>query len=123
MRGARRLGFVAAVAAGMGLPARAAGPCLLEARGFSRQRCVTAECLSCHDGSAAPIRTGHPVDVAYGASWLARRAALRAAPAPGLVLTDGRLTCATCHDGGSREPHHLASPPGAAGLCGGCHAK
>ncbi len=122
MRGTRGFGIAAAVAGAVCLQARADVPCLLKAPGFSRERCASAECLSCHDGTVAPSRShGHRVDVPYASSWLARRAALRAIPESGLVLASGRVTCATCHDGRSPGPHRLASPPGAQRLCDGCH--
>lgn len=109
------------------VPAAARGEelvCLLLDPGFDRSRCTSTICLSCHDGSAARLilRSGsHAVDVSYAAAWLDRRFDLSGSPPRELVLSAGRVTCATCHDGRSREPHRIALPADA--LCTGCHVR
>ncbi len=99
----------------------------------NRQQATTRSCLTCHDGSvegnsihaAPPGHIGanvHPVDVNY----LERSAFTeRFEPArrlhPALVLQDGKLTCATCHDGLSDQPHHTAITMNHSQLCLSCH--
>jgi predicted CXXCH cytochrome family protein len=52
-----------------------------------------------------------------GALRLRRPEALPAA----VVLTNGRVTCTTCHDGASDAPHHLARAGTFANVCVSCH--
>lgn len=102
-------------------PTRQEPACLLTSSGFERSTAGSAACLACHDGTAALFVSthAHPLESSYADAWLDHRAALRGIPVRELVLVGGRVTCVACHDGGSRQPHHVALPP--AELCVGCH--
>jgi len=93
-------------------------------------------CLGCHDGTVARealsvTRTGadvgpaggrgHPVDVPYPA-WNAR---FRPAAAldPRLVLSDGCVSCVTCHGGADASRKRLSVPNDRSALCLCCHLK
>ena len=93
-------------------------------------------CLGCHDGTVArealPVsRTGaelapvggrgHPVDVPYPV-WNAR---FRPAAAldPRLVLSDGCVSCVTCHGGADASKKRLSVPNDRSALCLCCHLK
>ena len=98
-------------------------PCKLLTPEFDRSSATRATCMVCHDGSAAPpiAEQGcHPVDVPYTRAWLAGSRALNGIIPAALVLSSGRVTCATCHDGASPYPHRTAVD--AASLCTACHA-
>jgi len=99
-------------------------PCLLLDPAFERSACRSEVCLSCHDGSVAREvlrHASHPVEVSYADAWLGGRAGLRSALPDALVLSDGLMTCATCHDGASLHPSRIAVEPGA--LCTECHDR
>jgi len=101
---------------------------------------VSAECLSCHDGSMATVsRIGvgywrhsidfisqdkgiHPIGVDY------RKAALRdrrlrppEALPPEIKLVDGKVSCISCHDPYSSRPMQLSMDNSGSRLCGACH--
>jgi predicted CXXCH cytochrome family protein len=88
-------------------------------------------CMSCHDGSVAAHVGGldergsgrHPVDVDYEAVALQHPESYRAPGAlpSSVVLTQGMLTCATCHSARSSEPGHTALPMERSRLCLACH--
>jgi hypothetical protein len=72
-------------------------------------------CLHCHHSAAGAAHAAHPVDVDYAQA--ARRApfAFRTPEqvvARGILLPEGMLRCATCHDARSPWKHKLALPPG-----------
>jgi predicted CXXCH cytochrome family protein len=106
------------------------GSPVCQLHGADRALTPSTSCLSCHDGSAAPAvgsgpeRTAgtHPAGVPYAGSPLSG-ANLRPAGQldPGIVLPAGLVACTSCHDGASREAHHVALSPGR--LCVGCHDK
>ena len=99
---------------------------------------ITAYCLSCHDGIAAPSRLGpsdqdrgdrmqcggmagsHPVEVHYPASdrgyW-----AIQELPSA-MLMTEGCVTCVTCHRLDS-EDHELVVSNRRSALCLTCHRK
>jgi Cytochrome c7 and related cytochrome c len=98
--------------------------CLLASPDFDRSTCSSSACLSCHDGTCAAAvssERSHPVDRVYATGWLARRVDLRSIPDRELVLADGLITCASCHDGASALRHRTAVP--VARLCQGCHDR
>ncbi len=122
-------GGAAATAAGASgaAPPGSATPCALASMtDADRARASSRRCLACHDGSVMPaVAAGpggtHPVDVLY-ASAVARDRRFAASPAdPNLVLSGGRVTCATCHDRWAvpRQRWSLAVAPEA--LCRSCH--
>ncbi len=74
-------------------------------------------CASCH---AFSVGSSHPIDVEPAG----------AVPAD-LPLTDGRVSCLTCHDESATEPHEnrggrrgpmLRRDPDTQGLCAACHS-
>jgi predicted CXXCH cytochrome family protein len=103
----------------------------------SRRSATTATCLSCHDGLSASgigysspgvagarfAHGSHPVDVDYNRASMKPQAQYRPLSAlpSSLVLTDGKVTCVTCHDGSSSEPAHTSLPMDRSRLCFGCH--
>lgn len=127
-----------------------AGVCLLSGRAFSedsacelatavRGKTDSRFCLSCHDGSvagsaqpenlagrqlhSAEVSETHPVEVSY----------VKALAVPGkflvplldlplqVTLTDGKVTCTSCHDGRSALPAKIAMPMAGSALCMACH--
>ena len=124
-----RTKVVSLLAAGAGAALVLAGhhsaeaQCLLETS-VDRSTVQSRQCLACHDGSggpAVPVHDSHPVERPYADAWMARRASLRSIPAPEIVLADGPVTCASCHDGAAPNPHQTALP--LAQLCQGCHDR
>ena len=97
------------------------GSCLLGR--VDRQAATTSLCLSCHDGTVAAHRDGHPVDIVYEVA-VARNPRLRTRYelSRRLALPDGKISCVTCHDGASSEPMHTSLPMSRSALCFGCHA-
>lgn len=93
-------------------------------------------CLGCHDGTVAreavlvsPTSAevapaggrGHPVDVPYPV-WNARFRPV-AALDPRLVLSDGCVSCVTCHGGADASRKRLSVPNDRSALCLCCHLK
>jgi hypothetical protein len=80
-------------------------------------------CIVCHDGSVAPVvELSHPVDLNYADILLKKPGVLSPGPLPTeLVLNNGLVTCATCHDGNSTEPGHTAMPMDRSQMCFACH--
>lgn len=97
------------------------------------------ECLSCHDGTLSRgfdaqvagvnwehtrnIGLSHPIGVDYAEAY---RKKPREYHAPGsldprLRLTDGKISCETCHDHYSRYPHLLVMENIRSRLCLSCH--
>lgn len=73
------------------------------------------ECVSCHRAAAAGHAT-HPVDVHYEAMRGGSEASLRPLEEVvkrGVLVPEGKIRCATCHDARSEWKYHLALPPGA----------
>ncbi|MBI3182985.1 MAG: hypothetical protein HYZ28_12685 [Myxococcales bacterium] len=104
---------------------------LCELSGVERSSVNSGQCIACHDGSIAShalFSSGagdgsHAVEIDYeqtrlGSNWLVPGAELPSA----LILSGGRITCATCHDGASAEPHRTALPMIGSAMCFGCHA-
>jgi hypothetical protein len=110
---------------GLGTMPAERSSCELLAPGFRRSSSSTQACLVCHDGTVGrPISLhspSHPADRSYAGAALTGRASLRPAPPPELVLVDGLVVCATCHDGTSPYPHRVAVAP--ATLCQSCHDR
>lgn len=104
----------------------------------------SSKCLSCHDGSVAPLvhasipsasfetlsapagqaQGSHPVEVDYFAASARRPALFKAVGAlpQGLVLSDGKVTCGTCHDIRSGREHYVAVSMDHSAMCTSCHA-
>lgn len=106
-------------------------------------RTPTRACMGCHDGTIgalanvtfrsqlegfqsapeAPGAGSHPVDIDYAEAaqrrpgWLTPVAALP----PEVMLTDGLVTCVTCHHPDSNESFRTSLPMGGSGLCTACH--
>ena len=87
------------------------------------------KCLSCHDGTVAKSVVGsdphgeqHPVEIDYAPRAAQGYGRLVPRPPPALVLTNGKVTCMTCHDGSSSEPHHTAMSMSGSAMCLACHA-
>ena len=117
---------------------------ICELRNTVRDQVDSARCLACHDGSLAPAvhanipaqsfenlseaapssDASHPVEIDYEAARARRPAALTPASdlSPALVLTRGKLTCGTCHDGRSTLPAHVAVTLAGSRICTSCHA-
>ena len=93
-------------------------------------------CLACHDGTVAreafsvtgsaakPAPSGgrgHPVDVPYP-TWNDH---FRPAASldPRLVLSDGCVSCVTCHGGADPAKKRLSVPNDRSALCLCCHLK
>jgi cytochrome c553 len=72
------------------------------------------ECVSCHRAAASSHRS-HPVDVDYEASrgGSAPLRPLEEVVRRGVLVPEGKIRCATCHDARSEWKYHLALPPGA----------
>lgn len=97
---------------------------------LERDKVRSAQCLACHDGSiaGAVLHTSegapHPVEVHYELARLQSPAA-RLVPVgelnPLLVLSNGFVTCATCHNPKSPHPHHTALRMDRSAMCYGCH--
>jgi hypothetical protein len=87
----------------------------------------SSTCMTCHDGSqAADARTGHRYDIDYTSAFDPN---LRPNPQQfnaAIVLSNGKVTCLTCHDPASKLDFHLAGPldgPAARRMCVACHPK
>jgi len=85
----------------------------------------SSTCMTCHDGSqAADARTGHRYDIDYTSAFDPN---LRPNPQQfiaAIVLSNGKVTCLTCHDPASTLDFHLAGPLDglpARRLCVACH--
>lgn len=107
-----------------------------------RSKVDSARCIACHDGSvtsAVPYsyhstgdlsgldlgaRGSHPIEFDYGSASLRRPN--RLAPVeqlnPALVLSGGKVTCATCHDGKSPHPYRTAVRMDGSAMCFACHS-
>ena len=141
---AAELVFVIVVAA-FPLERAEAGDAICRLPFVDRATARSAQCLACHDGSIAPAVHAtmasppfegltaappgddgrHPVEVDYATAEL-RRPTVLAPPAAidsRLVLSDGKVTCATCHDGRSPLPAHVAVTLDRSALCLSCHAS
>jgi hypothetical protein len=101
-----------------------AEPCALP---LVQDRAATpsSACMTCHDGSkAVDARTGHRYDIEYRSAF---DSGLRPNPEqfnPKIVLSNGRVTCLTCHDPTSPADFHLAGPLGGPvkqRMCVACH--
>lgn len=97
-------------------------------------RMTSRQCLGCHDGSvgvhadvglADPLGGSHPVDLDYEAVRLSKASTLvPAALLPAAIaLDDGKVTCTSCHDGASAEPHRTSLTMERSALCQACHAR
>lgn len=78
----------------------------------------STSCLRCHDGELASAGSNHPVDVEYERAVTRGRRmgayrTLEEVVARGILLPDGQIRCATCHDGQSPWLYGLALPAGA----------
>lgn len=97
-------------------------------------------CLSCHDGTSAAgvayqrpqevghsrlsaMHTSHPVDVDYELAFAQKPGRLHPSGVlpENLVLPQGKVACVTCHDGASRERHHVSVSMSRSRLCSACH--
>ncbi len=94
------------------------------------------ECLSCHDGVTAPgvstcttkcavgSTSSHPTYRPYPPlgkrSKFASRSQIEAA---GIRLTDGQISCVSCHDLTNDEKHHLVIDNRESRLCLTCHIR
>lgn len=89
-----------------------ASPCHLYQPGAANA--PASECVSCHRGTAG-VSHSHPVDVDYESLRLGGRGtALRTAAdvvSRGVLLPEGQIRCATCHDGHSPWMYRIALPP------------
>lgn len=75
------------------------------------------DCLACHEGRGLSVHASHPVEVDYAAVASRPDASLRPleeALRRGVLLSDGKVHCYTCHDPRSPWRNHLALPPGSA---------
>ena len=99
---------------------------------------ITTYCLSCHDGTIAPLRQGpsdqdrgdrmqnrgmpglHPVEVRYPIGDRSFKTTEELPSA--MLMTEGRVTCVTCHRFDS-EDHELVVSNRRSGLCLTCHRK
>ena len=88
-----------------------------------RATAKSSECMTCHDGSnPAAFEVRHEVSHRMDFDYAALRAASQdpnLAPAPPLVLPDGRVTCTTCHDAKPALKGWIALPNKE--LCLSCH--
>jgi len=87
----------------------------------------SSACMTCHDGSkAVDARTGHRYDIDYRSAFTQD---LRPQPDvfnPRIVLSNGKVTCLSCHDPSSSLGSHLASPldgPVERRMCVACHPR
>lgn len=97
---------------------------------------VSSACVTCHDGADAPhagfclltqqegTSGGHLVSASY-AELAANNRDLRPPSSlpPQLALTDGLITCATCHGGDPHEGTALVIDNAGSALCQACHLK
>jgi hypothetical protein len=90
-----------------------------------RSATLSSACMTCHDGSkAVDARTGHRYDIDYRSAF---DQSLRPNPQqfdPRIVLSNGKVTCLSCHDPTSKLDFHLAGPldgPVARRMCVACH--
>ncbi len=107
---------------------------------------VSAECLSCHDGSmgkAAPVKAGlwqhsdplfgptqqpytgvHPVGIDYEESRMDHDDLKPSVMIPKMIkLVNGKVSCISCHDPYSKKRAKLISDNRNGELCLGCHDK
>ncbi|RMG74425.1 MAG: hypothetical protein D6710_01565 [Nitrospirae bacterium] len=107
---------------------------------------VSAQCLSCHDGSmgkAAPVKAGlwqhgdplmgfnqqaytgvHPVGIDYEESSMEHPDLKPSAMIPRKIkLVNGKVSCISCHDPYSNNRAQLISTNRNGELCLGCHDK
>lgn len=100
---------------------------------------ATTYCLGCHDGTVSCLVTtsvatsaagervvalpsaNHPVDVPYPVARKSFRP--RADVERTLPLTNGRVTCETCHSGDPSSPAQLTVPNTRSRLCLTCHDR
>jgi len=95
---------------------------------------VTAFCLSCHqeskktaqavaeDRQQAPQMTRlHPMEVKYPRRSRSHRPIEDLYK--GIRLTNGKVTCLSCHGGRKRSNHYLSNNPRNPNLCTHCHLK
>lgn len=104
---------------------------------------VSRTCLSCHDGSIAVADTvtvgmwehgvpfgrfdprgSHPIGVDYLRAF-AKNRGLRPMGAlnPAIKLVNGKVSCISCHDLYSKEPHKLVMSNSGSRLCLACHDR
>jgi hypothetical protein len=89
------------------------GTCLLP--GSSGTVVATRDCVNCHAGHDG--HRSHPVDVDHESARFRTRGSgpgLRPAAEvvkAGVFLSEGKVTCLTCHDGASPWKYKLAIPP------------
>lgn len=83
---------------------------------------MSSECLSCHDGSSAPL-TGysHPVGVQYPAFSRSGRYVSKGALNRRIVLIDGKVGCLSCHNPLNPSKFHLVMSNDGSRLCFSCH--
>lgn len=103
------------------------------AEGISEHENVTAFCLSCHQEGAkgaqeaetrqqAPKMTRmHPMEVKYPRRSRSHRPIGELYK--GIQLTDGKVTCLSCHGGRESSNHYLSNHPRNPNLCTHCHLK
>lgn len=106
----------------------------------NRAQADSRTCLACHDGTSAAgvayqrphelgrtglsaMHTSHPVDVDYQLAWSRKPGLLHPTGAlpEALALPQGKVSCTTCHDGASREKHHVSVSMSRSRLCASCH--
>jgi hypothetical protein len=93
-------------------------------------------CLSCHDGSIATDVVSCAIDCAFGLwsshpvyrQYPPRRKHSEYAPvsqveAAGIALTDGQITCVSCHDLTSEKRYHPVMDNDRSRLCLTCHIR
>jgi predicted CXXCH cytochrome family protein len=109
-------------------PATRSAADLCTLRTEERTAATVQACVSCHDGIVAGTHAfvgigEHPVDVSYDAA-AARdlRLLTRFEVSRRIYLPEGKITCVSCHDGGSAEPNHTAVSMNRSALCTSCHA-
>ncbi len=106
---------------------------ICELRQADRGKVQSRSCVACHDGSLGPaahfslaaegLGGAHPIDIDYERARARHPGRLvPAAQLPAsLVLSDGRVTCATCHDGQAHRRSKVALSMDASSLCMSCH--
>lgn len=121
-------GMVLLLAAAQAHPATRSTADLCTLRTEDRASATVQACVSCHDGlvtgTHAFAGTGeHPVDVSYDAAAARNlRLLTRFQVSRRIYLPEGKITCVSCHDGGSAEPNHTAVSMNRSALCTSCHA-